>query len=199
MSVITILAATTLPVTLDEAKAHLRVDHDDENDKIETELKASVEYVQTHTTLILAPTTLQCRLDDWPNCNEFTLPRGPVRDVTDFTYVDEDGIEQTVSTADYSWVLTDEGATITFGEDFDAPTLKSYRKGTVRVTFEAGFDDPAASGSGDDPNFKLPYLLRVAILMQLELIHEGSSLSKDQVIALEGVRDKALAQHRVYR
>jgi uncharacterized phiE125 gp8 family phage protein len=162
---ITIVAASTLPVTVAEAVQHCRAPENGDDDAlIERALRAAIDYVQNHTTLVLAPTTFQYRLDQW-GCEPIKLPRAPVRDVSAITYLDADGAEQTVNASYYSWDLTPDGAAIHFADTFSAPELRARRSGTVRITFEAGYDDPAASGSGDDPNLQLPELLKICVLM----------------------------------
>lgn len=201
---LTLVAATSLPVTLEEAKAHLRVDHSSEDAVVERALRAAVAYVEQHTSLVLAPTTLQLRLNEWSwDClsrNEIHLPRAPVRDVTAVTYLDENDDEQTVDVADYSWERTPEGATILFDDGWSAPNLHARRKGAVRITFDAGFDDPAGSGSGDDPALEMPPTLPIAVLMLTGWWYErreaaGPDQTHPTIMAVEAI----LAQVRVYR
>lgn len=157
---IVIEAALTLPVTVEQAKLDWRVEHDDEDDVIEEKLRAAVEMIETQTTLILAPTVLQERYDRW--CDPLIISRAPVRDVVEVTYLDEDGVEQTVDPSDYDMDRTTEGAEIVFKSGFSKPTVAGGRRGVVRVTFSAGYEDPGASPI--DPDFALPVRARQAVL-----------------------------------
>jgi uncharacterized phiE125 gp8 family phage protein len=201
----TITAATSFPVSVEEASIHCRApENGDDEAIVEGCLKAAVDFVQRHTSLILAPTTIQERLDDWPsNCNtgsDIVLSRGPVRDVTDIEYLDEDGTLQAMTSFDYSWERTPEGATITFNDDVTLPDLHATRKGSVRITFEAGYDDPNLTGSGDDPSLAIPETIRQTILMLTSFYYENrEAVSKDQLHTVPMAAEMMLNQNRVFR
>lgn len=158
--------ASSFPVTLDQLKDHVEAPADHDDDKLLRALKAAIEYCEEHTSLSLALKTFEYRADTWP-CGpaEIRLPKAPVVDVLSVKYLDEDGVLRTVSSSDWTWERTFDGATVTFGADFTAPDLQESRRGAVRVEFEAGFDDPALSGSGDDPDLHLPERAVQAVLM----------------------------------
>src|SRR3990172_7803964 len=108
---ITITPATSLPVTVEEAREYCRAPENGDDDVLlDGILRAAVEYAQNHCSVIFAPTTMQHRRDDWPSgwCCEIDLPRAPVRDVASIEYVDEDGAVQEVSALDWTWKRTPE-------------------------------------------------------------------------------------------
>lgn len=159
-----------------QAKIHLGIepDENDHDQVVERALRAAIEFVEKRTSRALVPTTYVWSQDYWQNegpcAGEFigacvlALPRGPVRDVIEVSYLDEDHAEQIVAEADYTWQARHDGAEIVFDDDFTEPSL-STRPGAVRVQFDAGYDDPATSGSGDDPNLHLPAQAELAVMM----------------------------------
>lgn len=54
------------PLTLDEAKLHLRVDHDLEDAKILGMIRTAREAAEEAASRTLVPTTYKVKLDDWP-------------------------------------------------------------------------------------------------------------------------------------
>jgi hypothetical protein len=98
-----IIPPSVLPVTLAEAKAQVRVDHSDEDSKIDALIAAAVSYLDGRSGVLgrcLVTQTWELTLDSFPD-EEIELPIGPVQSVTSITYVDTFGAEQTISASDY--------------------------------------------------------------------------------------------------
>lgn len=156
-----------LAVTLAEAKQHIRVDHDDDDVTIETYLKTAIEFMEARTLRMLAPCTLQYQLVEWP-CTGYLLelPRAPVREVSAISYLDPAAAEQTADPA--SWYmerLVKGRAGVAFRNLFSAPDLLDESRARIFVTFRCGYDLPDQTGSGDDPELKLPHLARAGVLL----------------------------------
>jgi len=204
---IIITAATTLPVTLAQATQHCRApENGDDNVLVTRALKSAIEYVEQQTELVLAPTTLELRSPSWlcyaagySRGYEIGLPRKPVRDVLSVEYLDTDGNLQTVDAANWSWRMTAEGGIVRFKNNYSFPVLYCEDDLPVRVTFEAGYDDPAASGSGDDPNLALPQRAADAVLLKTELGYEHGGLTEETAKVIQGALGSLLGQLRVYR
>lgn len=201
-----VTAATTLPISVADARLQLAgPENGDDDAKIERALRAAIEFVEQATGLALSPQTLEYRLDTWPlwcagyrRGYEIDLPRKPVRDVVSIEYLDADNNLQTVAGANWSWRHTPEGATIRFLNTYSFPTLYVDSKETVRITFDAGFDDPEASGSGDDPNLALPPSAIEAVLLKAELLYDRGAMSGDQAQQIEKALSSILGTLRVY-
>ena len=91
------------PVTLAEAKAFLRLDHDAEDDAIARMVAAAVEALDGRHGFLgraLEASTWELTLDRFP-CAELQLPLGPVVSVESVKYTDTAGAEATVSAGDY--------------------------------------------------------------------------------------------------
>lgn len=88
---------------MDEAKAHLRVDVDDENLLIDTLRQAARELVETITQRALITQTWDLKLDDFPWWYEpIWVPKPPIASITSVTYVDQGGTTQTWSPTLYT-------------------------------------------------------------------------------------------------
>ena len=104
--VITTTAAAAEPVTLEEAKAHLRVDGTSEDDLITTLITAARGHVESRTGTRLYTQTVTLRTDDWEDLRH--LPVAPASSITSITYTDTDGASQTLATSVYEarlWAL----------------------------------------------------------------------------------------------
>ena len=94
------VAPVAEPVTTAEAKLYMRVDHADEDAKIDTMVSAARQYIERVTRRALVNTTFELKLDAFPT--EIRPPRSPLSSVSSITYVDTDGATQPLSASVYS-------------------------------------------------------------------------------------------------
>jgi uncharacterized phiE125 gp8 family phage protein len=81
----------TEPVSLAEAKAHLRVTHNDDDAYIGTLIKTARQSIEAQTGLGLISQGWSVFLDDWPEQGVIELPLAPVLDIADIkVYGDDD-------------------------------------------------------------------------------------------------------------
>lgn len=79
------------PITLDEAKAYLRVDSTAEDGLIQSLITAARLHTETLTGRALITQSWRLVLDDWPLGNVLIIPLGPLQQVTELrVYEDED-------------------------------------------------------------------------------------------------------------
>ncbi|HWT12294.1 MAG TPA: head-tail connector protein [Allosphingosinicella sp.] len=146
--------AEVIPPVIDlaEAKAHLRVDFDDDDDLISAYLAAAQDHVERHTSQVLTPREMELSLHGFPAASsgrcgsqDIVIPREPVTAITAISYADADGVAAELDEADWRW---SEGAADlvlpTYGTSW--PTAYDER-GSVRVRFEAGYEEGLAPAS----------------------------------------------------
>lgn len=95
-----VTAPATEPLSLEEARAHLRVDVSDDDALISALIPASRQFVESYTGRKLVTQTWDYQLDGFP-CGAIVVPLAPVASVTSITYVGSDGTTQTWSASDY--------------------------------------------------------------------------------------------------
>lgn len=143
-------APTTLPVSLADVKAHLRVDTTDENDHIQTLIEAVTSQLDGFTGTMgrcLSPQTWDLYLDAFP-CGDdaIRLPFPSLIGVTWVKYTNTAGAWTTISTDDYELDLISPDGWIVPVAAVGWPTdvLDSFN--VVWVRFQAGYADgvPAA-------------------------------------------------------
>lgn len=95
-----ITAASTYPVTLAEAKLHLRVDTTDEDALITALITSATETVEQKLGRALMAQTWELTLDAFPDA--FELTRVPVQSITSVKYYDASGVQQTLASNLYT-------------------------------------------------------------------------------------------------
>ncbi|MGA1399293.1 MAG: head-tail connector protein [Phycisphaerales bacterium] len=96
-SLVRYTAPAVEPVSLAEAKAHCRVDTDDDNAYIQTLITTAREYVEDILDISMITTVWEARYDCFPLW-ELTLPRPPMQAQTvTVVYRDEGGVNQTIT------------------------------------------------------------------------------------------------------
>jgi uncharacterized phiE125 gp8 family phage protein len=125
------------PVTLDEAKLHLRVDGTADDALIEALISAAREECEHLLERSLARQSLQLLLDEWPE--EIRVPRPPLYSVTDIQYVGADGALAALAATDYAIDLGQEPSWILPALDTEWPALAEVANAVV-VSYVAGYD-----------------------------------------------------------
>mgnify|MGYP001604634217 CR=1 FL=1 len=139
------------PLSLAQAKTHLRVDVDDENGLIDTLIRAARGWVETFIHRSLIATVWDWKLDAFPDAC-FELPLPPVSAVTSITYTDTAGVSQTWASTLYTTSLPTgpkaAPARITpiYGGVF--PSTRTVMD-AVTVRFTAGYGTEATSVPAD--------------------------------------------------
>lgn len=106
-SIVTV-APTAEPVTLEEAKVHLRCDDRDsdgdlvarpDDDLISGLISAARQHAEKYCNACWAEQTIVCQCDSFTDFDR--LPAGPLKSVTSIVYVDPAGAEQTLDDSVY--------------------------------------------------------------------------------------------------
>jgi uncharacterized phiE125 gp8 family phage protein len=127
--------ATVFPVTLDEARAHCRVTHTDENALLTGYIKAATRYVEQNLSASIAEQVWGLTLDAFSDYIE--LARGPVISVDAFAYIDTAGSPQTVDSGLYTVDLVSRAPWIVRNSSSSWPTPMDGIN-MVSVTYTAG-------------------------------------------------------------
>ncbi len=145
------------PVTLAEARAHLRVDDTSENDYITALITVAREHAESLTDRQFITATYALRLDDFPrwSCAIIRPPRPRLIAVSSLTYVDTAGATQTLDAAAYQVDTVSEPGRILPAYGLTWPSAR-IQANAVTITYTSGYGATAAV---------VPKAIRQAILM----------------------------------
>lgn len=126
------------PVTLGEAKSHVRVDTADDDALINGLIRAAREYCEDFQGRSYLEQTWQLWLDAWPEGNEIILPRPPLKSVTHVKYYGADGTEYTLPATDYIVDTVSEPGRIVLGYGKTWPSITLRLANAIVVEYVAG-------------------------------------------------------------
>lgn len=190
--------AGDLPILTEDAVSHCEAP-DEHFDKVEGYLRAAVAFVADQSGLTLVRQNYILEKADWWG-DRLEIPVYPVRDITAVKYYDENGAEQTVSTALYRWVRTELGAELRMLSTFTQPTLQDERTDVVRVFIEAGYDIEGSTGSGDEAELVFDPRARQAILLLTDHWYENRSAADSvEIMQVPFAVQSLIGQLRIYR
>jgi uncharacterized phiE125 gp8 family phage protein len=159
-------------VSLDEAKANMRVDHGDDDALIEGLIAAATDHLEGWTGILgrcLVEQEWRQDFDHFESC--LPLPLGPVQSIVSVTWRNRAGQLSTVAASAYSRRTDAAGrSSCRFQNDFSFPN-DLYQVAAVSVTYRAGYPDT----EGEDPQSTVPAAIRTAILLMVANWYQNSS------------------------
>lgn len=150
------------PISLAEAKAHLRVTFTDEDAAIASMVTAARQWVEEQTYRQLVTATWDLVLDEFPTGDDkILIPRAPLQSVSAITYTDTAGDEQTLDLTSYIVTASRQPGVIrpAYGQVW--PTALDVPD-AVTVRFVAGYGNAS----------QVPELLRAAIRLLVGQMYE---------------------------
>lgn len=156
------------PVSLSEAKNHLKVDNDADDALITLYITAAREHCEDYLNMALPIATFEQSFDRFPvthrarthlgpvNRTEFELWRSPLIAVSQVTYRDNSGDDQTLAAGVYVVDNYRQPPVVALAENASWPVV-SNEPGVIKVRFTAGFATAAA----------IPATAKIAILLMV--------------------------------
>lgn len=154
------------PISLTEAKAHLRVTSSSEDTLIGNLVSSATSALDGHTGILgrcMVTQTWVQKFDDWSD-----IMRLPFPDLSTvvLTYLDASSVEQTVSSALYTTLEDARGAYVRFEDAFTSPSIGPDYAG-ITATITSGYGDESA----------VPWALKSAILLHVGSLYETREMS----------------------
>jgi len=158
-----ITAASTFPVSLTEAKAHLKVDTTADDTYIESLIKAATQLSEEYTNRFFINTVID------QTCSSFkeleTLFKSKVNDVQYVKYYDSDNSLQTLSATVYDKMLSYEPSQIQLADGQSFPSI-TKRNDAVIARYTVGYGSSASD---------VPEIIKQAILLTIANFYENRS------------------------
>lgn len=180
-----------LPVTLEEAKGHLRVDSNDDNATISAMIAAAVDYAELFTGRALVDQTLDLVMDAFPSGSKpIAVPRPPLIEVLGVFTRNAAGDETEVEGYRVETVQA-PGRIIPSGS---WPT--GLPPAGVRIRYRAGY--VRLEGSPLAPTGNIPDGIHAALLLYLGTLYEHrETISSGSVVEVPWGAEQLLRLHKV--
>lgn len=151
------LAAPAVSVIdLVDAKSHMHVDYNDDDELIEAFIAAAIAHLDGYSGILgrcLVHQTWQQNSGEWPS-GSLRLPFPDVSGVT-VTYFDQDNAQQTLPASQYRLLEDARGAFLEWDDSFKYPSL--FERGdAISVSMECGYGANKAD---------VPASIRIAVQM----------------------------------
>lgn len=166
------------PVTLAEAKLHLRIDHADEDALVDRLIVLARTQCEEIARRSLVTRTYAAALDDWPGDRSFEFPQPPLIGVTSVTYTDDVGVTRTLASSEYLVDTYREPGRLVLKTNANWPTVTLREINGVTVTWTAGY------GGAED----VPARYIQAMLLLVSHLYEN----REAVLVAQGVSVMAL-------
>lgn len=159
------------PVSLETARAYLRVDLTSEDFLIQSLIKAARERGEALARRAFVTQTLELVCDGWPLTHQLALWRPPLQSVVSVTYYDRANVAQTWS--DYRVDVQSDPGQVYFNSLPGTPLRES---GGIAIRYTAGY------GADDD---HVPERIRALILSAVAHLYEH----REEPSLPKGIRD----------
>ena len=127
------------PISLSEAKNHLRIDGSDEDTYLATIITAARRYCEQYCNrAFITQTWIQ-----YPTkfSNGMKLSINPVQSVSSITYYDVDGNSQTLNSSQYQVDLSDDICRVYEAVNVDFPDTQDEKINPITITYISGYGD----------------------------------------------------------
>ena len=154
---------TTLPLTINEVKEHLRLDLNDKTQDalLKILIITSTEYAEKYTKRDFITRTYETLRDSFANSLE--LRRSPLQSVTKVEYL-QDGSFVIVSADIYFATASNTFAHLALKEGQSWPTDEDLQEQSVKITFKSGYGNTLSS---------VPDSLREGLLQHIAAMYEN--------------------------
>jgi len=129
------------PISLAEAKQHLRVEHSEEDALISALISVARHKIETLGHLALLTQTLELTLDDFPESSWLSIPSPPLQSVSSFQYTDSSG--SVTAFADYVIDASGYPGRVALAYNKSWPSVILYPVGAVKIQCAVGYQSIA--------------------------------------------------------
>lgn len=184
-----VTAPETEPVDVDEAKAHLRLEHTLDDDYVMALITAARQYVEEICWRGLVTQTWELVLGEFCEEDEIQLPKGNLASITSVTYTDANGAAQTLATSVYEADTTNVPGFVRLKYGQSWPATRD-RWDAVVIKYVVGW-------SGED----VPAPIKQAILLLVSQMYEHRTpeVTGTIISSVKFAQEALLAPYRLRR
>lgn len=148
------------PISVKEAKEHLRVDLDftEDDDYINALIQTATQTAEQFLHRRLITQTWYKYLECWPTEDRIIMPLGKLQSVTSLKYKDSDGDESTWTASNYIVDTNSDPGEIVLAYNGVWPTVTLYPSNPITIEFVCGYGT-----DGSDIEDNILHAIKVAI------------------------------------
>lgn len=124
------------PITLAEAKLHLRVEHNADDSLITALISTARQAAESRTHRALISRQFRLTLENWKDSIE--LPNPPLISVEAITYLDSLAVRQTLASSTYQVITDTLIGSVQLAYDGAWPSIRAI-PGSIRIDYTAGY------------------------------------------------------------
>lgn len=146
MNLLQLAAPTAWAVALADVQTHVRSTEAAENSYLNSLIARAQQAIENRFGIAVTEQTWKLVLDEFPTANEgrIYLPRPPLIEISEFKYVNEDGIETALAlTTGYQVDADSSPARLYPPLDGSWPSVRVGVPSPVRIKYTAGYKAPA--------------------------------------------------------
>lgn len=178
------------PLSIEDAKEHLRIDQHDEDVWLLDAIKATRMRAEGMMGRALVTQTLEVALSGWPGGRVIELPRPPLVSVTSVKYFDAADVEYTLAAADYYVDVRTTPGRIVLKSTASWPGVALREVNGVIIRYVAGYGE-----QGED----VPAEMRAAMKLWLgELYEVRENSAAGGLVTVPAAAEKLLLKYRVF-
>ena len=178
-----LIATTTWPVTLAEAKLRLRIDGTDDDADLQMMIEAATDLAANMTRRSIAVCSWQVRLDAFPS--EIRLLHPPILTVQSVKYIDPDGALQTLDPAAYSIDKDSEPGWLRPADGTTWPETKATAN-AVTIDYTAGWGTSC------------PSAVKQFILLQVGHMYRNREAASDRPLMVAPYGERLLDRWKLW-
>lgn len=169
MDLALLYSSPTEPVTLEQTKTFLAVDHNEHDTLITALIKAARQRAEDYCNRSFIEKRYVLALDKFPRKTTLKLPRGPVQSIVSVKYIDAAQTEQTLATDKYVLNQYSIPPSVVLKEHFNV----SDQVNSLIIQYIAGYDKSDYTAENNTaPAFPFPEPVRTAILMMVRTMYD---------------------------
>ena len=176
-------------ITLAEAKAHLVVDHDDDDLLIAAQISAARKWAEHRTDRFFTPTTVTLSRNGFDEVME--LAHKPVQEIVSITY-DSDTEGNVLATTEYDLDPYRNCVRRAYGKTF--PSTR-YHWNSVRIQYRVGYYTGSPEAVSVPEDVKRACLLLIGEMYAMREMSVTGTIVAKNIVSI----DYLLRHHRVWR
>lgn len=181
---------TREPLSIEDAKEHLRIDHHEEDVWLLDAIKAVRQRAEGMLGRALITQSLEVALSGWPSTRVLALPRPPLVSVTSVKYFDENDVEATLAASNYIADTRTTPGRLVLKSTMSWPSTVLREVNGVVVRYVAGYGELASD---------VPAEIRNAMKLWLgEMYEVRENSAAGGLVTVPNAAEKVLLKYRVF-